>query len=88
MKAILRGWMLGTIIESWMVDNSPCLGRPFINNEVKELILLILIRNSSIRGWSYVRIALEVTSITSGVKSVLVSIVYRVLTLEGYSVFK
>ena len=87
-KAISRGWMPGTTIETWMVDDSPRSGRPPINNEVRELILSILTRNSSTRGWSCARIASEVTSITSGVKSVSASTVYRVLTSEGYGVFK
>jgi hypothetical protein len=69
-EALLRGWdpNISTIIEVYHVDDSTRSGRPKISQEVIDLILETVTKNSTTRGWSCKRIAYEVTSKSSKYK--------------------
>lgn len=56
-KALLRGWIPNTIIETYYIDDSSCSGRPKISQEVIDLILETVTKNSTTRSWSCKRIA-------------------------------
>jgi hypothetical protein len=84
-KAISRGWMPGTIVEPKHVDDAPRLGRPKTSTVISLLIINTMTKNSITRGWSYARIAAEITGIP-GQERVSASTVYRVLTENGYGV--
>ena len=66
---------------------APHTGRPPISTTLVKFIIQTMTKNSTTRGWSYERIATEVSN-TPGWKSVSASTVYRALKQEGYSVFK
>jgi len=83
-KALLRGWIPDTIIETYHIDDSSHSGRPITSQEVIDLILETVTKNSTTRGWSCERIAQEV-SLKSKVSA---STVYRILKKHGYSSFK
>jgi transposase len=86
-KAILHGWIPGNIIEPEHVDNTPCSGRPKTSTATALFIIETITKNSTTRGWLYTCIAAEVTE-TPGRQLVSASTVYRVLTENGYSIFK
>jgi Transposase len=86
-KAISRGWMLGDIVEPEHVDDAPRLGRPKTSTATALFIIETMTKNSTTRGWSCACIAAEVTR-TPGRQLVSPSTVYRVLTENGYGVFK
>jgi hypothetical protein len=58
-KAKERGWKPGVsmIMQVEHVSNAPRLGRPPIPQEIIDLIIKTMTKNSIIRGWSYARIA-------------------------------
>jgi hypothetical protein len=89
-KAMSRGWdptAEGKTLETWHVDDEVRSGRPLIDDEVVQLIVDTVIKNSTTRGWSCARIAQEVNEV-SGKQAVSPSTVYRTLKKQGYSVFK
>lgn len=86
-KAIARGWRSKELIEVEHVEDAPRTGRPKASSALVEHILETVTRNSTTRQWSCARIAAEVTA-TPGWESTSASTVYRVLTDNGYGVFK
>src|SRR5450432_3174202 len=88
-EALLRGWdpNISTIIEVYHVDDSTRSGRPKISQEVIDLILETVTKNSITRGWSCKRIAYEVTSKSSKYK-VSTTTIWRTLKEHGYSSYK
>jgi len=78
------------IVQVDHVSNAPRSGRPGISQEIVDLIIKIVTKNSTIRGWSYARIAQEVYD-TEGVtpkEAPSASTIYRTLKKEGYNVYK
>jgi hypothetical protein len=86
-KAISRGWQLSDLVETWHVDDAPRPGRPKTSTATALFIIKTMTKNSTTRGWSYSRIASEVSG-TPGRQRVSPSTVYRVLTENGYGSFK
>jgi hypothetical protein len=86
-KAISRGWIPGELVEPEHVNNAPCSGRPTTSIATALFIIKTITKNSTTRGWLYARIAAEVTG-TPGRQPVSASTIYRVLTENGYGVFK
>lgn len=86
-KAISRGWTPGSIVEVEHVDDAPRSGRPKTSTATALFIVETMTKNFTTRGWSCARIAAEVTG-TLGRQAISASTVYRVLTENGYSVFK
>jgi len=66
-EALLRGWdpNISTIVEVHHVEDSTRSGRQKTSQEVVDLILEIVTKNSTTRSWSCERIAFEVTSRSS-----------------------
>jgi hypothetical protein len=69
------------------VDNTSHKGRPPLSTVLIKFVIETMTKNSTIRAWSYIRIAAKVSN-TPGWQPVSASIVYRVLKQEGYSVYK
>src|SRR5450432_211814 len=69
-EALLHGWdpNISTIIEVYHVDDSTRSGRPKISQEVIDLILETVTKNSTTRSRSCERIGYEVTSKSSKYK--------------------
>ena len=87
-KAVSRRWdPVGGILETWHVDDAPYPRRPKTSTATVLFIIETMTKNSTTRGWSCARIAAEVSS-TPRRQPVSQSTVYRVLTENGYSVFK
>jgi transposase len=86
-KAVSRGWIPGTVVEVEHIDDTPRSGRIKTSTATALFIIQTMTKNSTTRGWSCARIAAEVTS-TPGRQAVSASTVYRVLTENGYGVFK
>ena len=86
-KAISRRWDPLGILETWHVDDAPHPGRPKTSTATALFIIEIMTKNSTTRGWSCARIAAEVSN-TPGWQPVSQRTVYRVLTENGYGVFK
>jgi len=87
-KAISLGWMPGTPVEPKYVDDLPRSGRPKVSTYITAVILTVLTRNSTTRGYSCRRIAQEVSSHLPGRQFVSASTVYRTLIAEGYGSYK
>jgi hypothetical protein len=87
-KAITSGWVPGTPIEPRHVDDRPRSGRPRVSTYITAAILTVLTRNSTTRGYSYRRIAQEVSSHLPGKQFVFASTVSRTLIAEGYGSYK
>src|SRR5450432_4648176 len=87
-KALARGWnpTISTIIETYHVDDSFRSGRSKISQELIDLIIGIVTKNSTTRGWSCIRVAYE-ASFKSDTK-VSSTTVWRILKENGYSSFK
>src|SRR5450432_2774602 len=60
-KALARGWnpTISTIIETYHVDDSFRSRRSKISQELIDLIIGIVTKNSTTRSWSYIRVAYE-----------------------------
>jgi hypothetical protein len=86
-KAISRGWIPDELVEPEHVNDAPRSGRPTTSTATALFIIETMTKNSTTRGWSCARIAAEVTG-TPGRQPVSASTVYRVLTENGYGVFK
>ena len=89
-KAIERGWKSGEIVQVEHVDDKPRSGRPPIPQNMVDLILATVTKNSTTRGWSCARIAQEIYS-SPGVTSTTApsaSTVYRTLKAQGFGVYK
>jgi hypothetical protein len=56
-KAISRGWKPGKVVEPEHVDGVPRPGRPKTSTVIAELIVKIVTKNSTTRGWSCSKIA-------------------------------
>src|SRR5450432_4256535 len=56
-KALLRGWIPDSVIETYHINDSSRSGRPKASQEVVDSILDIVTKNSTTRGWSCERIA-------------------------------
>jgi hypothetical protein len=72
------------------MSNAPRSGRPLIPQEIINLIIKIVIKNSTIRGWSCARIAQEIYGIEgiSPKEAPSASTIYRTLKKEGYNIYK
>jgi hypothetical protein len=91
-KAVERGWVPGVqmVVQVEHVEDRARSRRPGTSQEIIQLILKIVTRNSTTRGWSCARIAQEVYD-TEGITPKEVpsaSTVYRILKKQGYSVYK
>jgi transposase len=91
-KATDRGWREYTNmnVEVEHVSDAPKSGRPGTSQKIIDLIIKIVTRNSTTRGWSCARIAQELRE-TEGVtekEAVSPSTVYRILKKQGYGVYK
>jgi hypothetical protein len=86
-KAISRGWMPETVVETWHVDDAPCSGRPKISTATALLVIEIITKNSTSRGFSCKEVSDRIAAMP-GVQNASPSSVYRILTDNGYGVFK
>jgi transposase len=80
--------MPGTPVEPKYVDDLPRSGRPKVSTYITTVILTVLTRNSTTRGYSCRRIAQEVSFHLPGRQFVSASTVYRTLIAEGYGSYK
>ena len=64
-KAISQGWREGDIVEPFHIDNAPWSRRPKISTTTALFIVETMTKNSTIRGWSCARIAVEVSNTPS-----------------------
>ena len=64
------------------MEDAPRSGRPKTSQEIVDLVLSIVTRNSIIRAWSYARIAREAAKLS---KILSASSVYRILRNNNYS---
>jgi len=85
-KARSRGWKENAPIEPSHVEDAPRSGRPCLPLEVTQLVIQVVTKNSTTRGYSCAQIASEVEKLC-GTK-ISPSSVYRTLKAEGYSVYK
>jgi hypothetical protein len=82
-KAISRGWTPGMVLEPCHVDDAPRNGRPKVSHFVTSLIIQVVTKNSTTRGWPSLRIAQEVSSLLPGKQTVSASTVYRIGLLSN-----
>ena len=87
-KAKLRGWdPIDIIVQLFHVEDAPHSGRPKCSNVVVQHILNTMLKNSTIRGYSYQKLA-SIVSAIPGIASVSTSTIYRVLISKGYGSYK
>ena len=67
------------------MDDAPRIGRSPISIALVKFIIEAVTKNSTSRGWSWARIAAEVSN-TPGWQPVSASTDYRALRQEGYGV--
>jgi hypothetical protein len=93
-KAINRGWdpKVSGIVEVFHVADAPRSRRPQVSQEVVDLIIKTVTRNSTTRGWSCSRIAHEVSLILKDTQAVILEVsgvtVWRVLRRNKYFSYK
>ena len=87
-KALLRGWdpKVSSIVEVSYIEDSSCSRRPKTPKNVINLILEIVTKNSTTRGYSYTRIASEVYSKLN--LSISSKTIYNILKENSYSSYK
>jgi hypothetical protein len=87
-KAISRGWTPGMVLEPCYVDDAPRSGRLKVSHFISSLIIQVMTKNSTTRGWLSLRIAQEVSSLLPRKQTVSASTVYRTLIAKGYRSYK
>jgi len=66
------------------VEDDPKTGRPTVIETVKDLVIKILIRNTSIRAYSCQKLAFIVDEELSQEKAISIRTVYTILKQKGY----
>jgi hypothetical protein len=71
------------VLEPCHVDDAPRNGRLKVSHFVTSLIIQVVTKNSTTRGWPSLRIAQEVSSLLPGKQTVSASTVYRIGLLSN-----